>query len=289
MRLTRKLISTITISLALAAGIPSCSIFHPNGYTFHVHFDEYPQMTGRSQFIVHLQDKVTAEDVPGVQLMVEPVMQDMNHSTPVEKVVDNGDGSYTATVYYIMPGDWVLNIYADGVKIGQEPTYTVGGSMMSRGLLKGITGNDEVYGANRKYYIFKKSISAGTAGNDSIDIFLASSENMMEYPAVYSGQRLVNDDGVKTAGAWTVGTIILSVCSNWSGSSCTAWSDLTEDMSHRGHFTGTGLTIANTGSSMMPAFAVHLHESTTKEWKTTDGNAGDGNGNGPTEFQSINQ
>ncbi|MDH4200738.1 MAG: FixH family protein [Spirochaetia bacterium] len=259
-------------------------------------------IVGKTVFGVVIKDN-NGSAIPGLTLKVTPEMtmaSGMSHGTPVESIVDNGDGSYTVTAYFLMDssgGTWQLHFHVNGTHLSNQIPITVGGSMMSRGQLKGIAdlitpdSSMPMTTGPRPYFIFKSALdTSGASGSHTIDLFLAAREDMMTHVAVYSGQTLTNE----MSKAWTTGTILLSVCNTWNGTACTAWSDLTDKGT--GHFTGTGLTIADTSATpgtTMPRFVVHLNVVNTtaasNEWKTTGGVPGAGDGTGPTEFSNINQ
>jgi hypothetical protein len=212
-------------------------------------------------------------------------MGTFTHNTPVESIVDNGDGSYTVTAYFLMSGDWMLHFHVDGVHLEEHLMITVGGAMMDKGTLKGISDmimpEDGGTAANRPYIIFVSSLDVTTG---DVDLYLATRDNYMSHPAVYAGQSLIDETGA----TWNVGTVTLSVCSYWSMMACSAWADLNDN--GNGHFTATGLgALPADTSSMMDGnqFAVHLQvgnsDVANNGWKTNFGtiagiNAGTGNG-----------
>jgi len=265
---------------------------------------------GKTVFDIVIKDANQAA-TPGLALEVSPEMTmtgGMSHTTPVESVVDNGDGSYTVTAYFIMAsggGSWALHFHVNGTHLADHIAITVGGLSADRGQLKGTTADfikpDAMSAStNRLYYVFKSSINtAGGAGNPSIDLFLATREDTMTHPAVFQGQ-VLHSDTSNLATAWTVGTVTLSVCTGiWTygtgtNSSCTSWANLFDQ--GNGHFTGTGLTIVDTSKTpgiSAAQFAVHLKivnaTAGTNEWKTSGGVAGLGTGDNMPELISINQ
>ncbi|MDH4262633.1 MAG: FixH family protein [Spirochaetia bacterium] len=298
MQFQKKIFVTLSLVFTASMFINSCTVAPKDAaatspYTITENAGNI-HTVGRSDLTFTVKENGTPKS--GLKLEVEAMM-DMTtyiHTTPSESTVatDLGNGNYKVTVYYVMSGTtWQLHFHVNGVHQTDHLTVTVGGTMMNKGTLKGITDKivDPAGSATpvtRTYHIFKSAISAGTPGSDSIDLFLATTESYLGMPAVFSSKILNNE----VPSAWTVGTITLSVCNTWDtvNGTCTGWSNLTDN--GNGHFTGSALTIANTG---MLTFAVHLKvvNSTagTNEWKTTGGLAGAGTGDGATEFKKINQ
>lgn len=163
---------------------------------------------GKSTFTLEITDVNTGDPVTGLTVSVMPMMYmaaGHMHDTPVGAVVDNGDGSYEATVYYLMPsmmngvvaGEWELR-----VKIGTETAYFYPDVMMAMGdttnaKLKGqadmIMGMNMMSGEmemqNRTYIIFKNHLM-GSTGNHTFSFFLAARESMMSHVAVYESVTL---------------------------------------------------------------------------------------------------
>ncbi len=146
---------------------------------------------------------------------------DHKHSTPLTAVTDNDDGTYTATIYYLMPssmnglsmGTWDL-----GVTVDKETVHFNPNVMMSMGdtalvKLKGVDDkvtNMDGLTVGRTYTIFKESLM-GDMGNYNFKVFIVAQETMMSFPAVFDGSSLSGntlnatvefseDDGV----TWTV-------------------------------------------------------------------------------------
>lgn len=159
--------------------------------------------TGKSTFTLEVSDVNTGAPVSGLTVSVMPVM-DMAaghmHDAPVGAVVDNGDGSYEATVYYLMPskmmdgtvmGDWELR-----VMIGDETTTFYPDVKMAMGdtALAKLKGQDDLIAGmpdplKRTYFIFKNSLT-GMTDNHSFSFFIAARESMMSHVAVYENVTL---------------------------------------------------------------------------------------------------
>jgi len=236
-------------------------------------------IVGKSVFEITITDSTTGEKTPGVNIEVLPwmTMAAMEHGTPVESVTDLGDGNYRVVAYYLMPtntvtGDtWEIIVKAEGSEIARLPV-TVTGSMMDRGLLKGI--NDKIMmnsmAANRNYFIFTSTTITGS----TVDLYLATRETMSNHPAVFSGQSLLDE----TSKNWTVGSVQLDLCTSaftydsvTPATSCGGWTTLTDQGD--GHFTGN-IPAASSGG-LMPVFGVRLNvvnaTAGNNEWKTKDG------------------
>lgn len=159
---------------------------------------------GKTVFDIKVTDNDTDSAASGLDITILPVMHmaSMNHTTPVDTIVDNSDGTYTCTLYYLMAtmGDqyWELTVTAsDGVDTTVATfTPTVGMAMgdTPKVVLKGVT--DKILNMAtpepRKYYLFHDGLS-GTSGNHSFGVFISTRESMMNHPAVYVGQTLKDE------------------------------------------------------------------------------------------------
>ena len=136
---------------------------------------------------------------PGLMPMM--YMADRTHSTPADAVINNGDGTYTATIYYLMPstmmtgdsmGYWDLSVMANMnetahffpdvlMAMGDTPRVTFKG-LDSVDVIPSMTGETP-----RNYLLFKHSL-VETAGNQhKFEVFLAAMESMMKFPAIDLG------------------------------------------------------------------------------------------------------
>ena len=113
-------------------------------------------MAGKSTFRFEITNRSDSSPVLGLTPMVMPMMHmaaDHKHTTPLTAVTDNGDGTYTVTVYYLMPssmnglsmGTWDL-----GVTVENETVHFNPNVMMSMGdtfkvTLKGVEDKNNVY------------------------------------------------------------------------------------------------------------------------------------------------
>ncbi len=261
-------------SLFLAAAMLNCNILEEaideasqkqtnTGLTFTLGAGGV-HIVGPSVFTV-----VAAESgapVPGLNLSVTPKMHmdsGMVHSTPVDSVTDNNDGTYTVTAYYLMPsmgGYWEIEISANNSSAAIPVTVT--GSMMDRAILKGVSDLFLNMGLSsvRNYYIFVDSV-AGAAGSRDVSLFVATRENVMFHPAVYNGQTLNDEAGTP----WTINGLALEIYD-----ASDAWVPLADN--GNGHYSAAGVNIGMTLHIRLKVSADGL----AYEQKTTDGAAFDG-------------
>lgn len=160
-------------------------------------------MAGKSTFKFRIKNRSTGDPEPGLMPMVMPMMymSGHSHSSPLTDVTDNGDGTYTVTIYYLMPsgmngmsmGYWDL-----GVTVENKTVHFYPNVMMSMGdtalvKLKGV--DDEIMSmmtgtmVGRTYTIFKESLTGG-AGSYNFSVFVVAQESMMSFPAVFDGSEL---------------------------------------------------------------------------------------------------
>jgi hypothetical protein len=198
-------------------------------------------------------------------------MSSHKHATPVDHVTDNGDGTYSCAVYYLMPsamngmsmGYWELKVMIGSGMTGEAAAFypAVGMAMgqgTARATLKGqsdtissMTGTEK-----RAYYLFKDSlVSNGTA---TFKLFIAAKESMMSYPAASVGTVLSGPTGTVTA---------MTVQASTDGSTWVPAADAAG-----GHWTMPGLTGLVSGQTN----TIYVRVNVNGEDKTTDGNAASG-------------
>jgi len=213
--------------------------------TYRVEYEQVSTpMEGKSTFTIRVYNKASGATVPGLTLTINPLMTMATaeeHSSPIGPVTDNGDGSYTCTVYYLMAstmngvsmGTWELNVTINGETATFSPNVMMAMGDTAKATLKnqndkiaGMTGDAET----RTYYLFKESLM-GSTGNHMFKLFVATRESMMSHPAVYTGQSLNDENGA----AWTVNSITIQVSTDG-----TTWTDMMESGS--GYFMVSGLT-----------------------------------------------
>ena len=187
---------------------PSVSITE----SYHVKYASDMTMIsdGKSTFTIEITDVDTGGALPGLNVSLIPMMDMVAghmHDAPVGAVVDNGDGSYEMTVYYLMPskmmngtvmGEWELNIMIGGM--GGETATFYPDVMMAMGdtAKAGVRGQSDMIlemgtEATRRYFIFKNKLM-GATDNHSFSFFLAARESMMSHVAVYENVTLNQGD-----------------------------------------------------------------------------------------------
>ena len=237
------------------------------------------QKVGKSTIVLKLSNRTDGLATNGKTLTLVPNMAMVsghNHGTPVDSIVDNGDGTYTITLYYLMAtndmmgnkaGDWTakMQIVGDKVVTSSKLDITVGGSMMDRVVLKGV--NDKITNMSvvekRKYFIFKEMVM-GTSGAKSVKLFLATRESMVNHPAVFATKSLNGE----SSSSWTVSTVTLKVYQANS-----TWITLTDN--GNGHFSASNVNI--TDMQKILDFQLNIDNGTVVEQKTTNGLVYDSN------------
>ncbi len=236
---------------------------------------------GKTEFMIRVMKRSDGSLVTGLTstgLSLHPTMymnSGKSHATPVDSIHNNGDGTYSCTVYYLMAsemmmmgmpassGHWELQ-----VKIGTETAtfYPFVAMAMSdntpRGTLKGqsdiistMTGTEK-----RAYYLFRDGLATGGTGTWTFDVFIAAKESMTNYPPVSGGTILTSPTGT-----WSVDTTLLSASTDLS-----TW--MTGTDKGDGHWSIenlSGLTSGVTGT-------VYVSFTVNGEVKTTDGLASSG-------------
>jgi len=201
------------------------------------------EMEGKTVFAIKVTDNDTEKGAPGLDINIVPFMHltSMSHTTPVGTIVDNNNGTYTCTVYYLRAtsGDeyWGLTVTAsDGVDSSTAiftPTVGTATGDTPYVVLQGV--NDKTVDPMdipeaRKYYLFHDGLS-GTTGNHSFGVFIATRESLIDHPAVYVDQILTDE----TATDWTIGAMIVQVSTD-DGSTWRTMTDIS-----KGHWSITGL------------------------------------------------
>ena len=228
--------------------------------TYKISYDPLTMMTshGKAHFQISVTDKSDVPQ-PGLvtsgELKVMPLMY-MNaghvHTTPMGEITESGTaGTYDVTLYYVMPsrmgegatisfsamGTWDLK-----VMVGTESVHFYPNIMMAMGdvvaQLKGqITDDDSVIGMTgeegRTYFVFRENLS-GTSDNATFEIFLATRDTMMDFPAVDEGETLDS-----AAGAITLSTVDVQVSTDG-----TNFNSASNPNNSTGYFSRTGLNIS---------------------------------------------
>ncbi len=161
---------------------------------------------GKSTFTIEISDVNTGAPLSGLNVSLMPMMDMVAghmHDAPVGAVVDNGDGSYEMTVYYLMPskmmdgtvmGEWELKIMIGGMG-GETATFHPDVMMAMGDTVKAslLGQSDMIMGMmapeSRRYFVFKNQLM-GSTDNHIFSFFLAARESMMSHVAVYENVTL---------------------------------------------------------------------------------------------------
>lgn len=210
---------------------------------------------GKSVFQVKLAD-ATGAGKAALNPLIVPTMDmgTMVHTTPVDTIVDNGSGNYTVTAYFIMAsmgGTWYLKFYdsTGTTQIASALTITVGG-MGTAKVSVSADGTDQYdqmgTATNRNYFVFIDTIT-GTAGNHTVDVFVATRKSLMSHPALTTGLTLKP----YTGSDWSVTSIAPQLTSH--GGPYAATNNGT------GHFRFTNVTGLSSGSNAGVTFSVTVN------------------------------
>lgn len=223
---------------------------------------------GKSKFQIKLTNRSDGSSASGKPVSLVPLMHmsTKNHTTTVEPVIDNNDGTYSCTVYYVMAsmmngvsmGVWELKVMIGNESATFYPTVDM---PMGNTMLAKLTGIDDVMAGmtgdeKRTYFMYHDGLAAGSGGGYTFGLFLATKEGMMNFPAVTVGSQLKDQTGTP----WTVTTILVQVSTDG-----TTWVDATD--SGNGHWSATGLTGLSSGVSGK----IYVKLTVNGEQKTTDG------------------
>lgn len=220
---------------------------------------------GKSTYKLRLTNKATGTAVPGKTITLAPTMTmtTMTHSTPFKALTDNGDGTYTGSIYYVMAsvaadgssmGTWNLAFTVDGETATFHPSVAMAMGRVVK--LKGI--NDKIGGmmgssSPRTYQIFNDGISGS-----SVKFFITAADDaaMMTFPAVSVGTVL--HDQMNATMPVTAMTVEVSTDK-------TNWTPLTDN--DNGKWSAVFGTMLTAGSHLYVKVTVN------SEQKTTDGAA----------------
>jgi hypothetical protein len=223
---------------------------------------------GKSTFTLRLTDRATGQPVAGKAVALKPFMYmaTKSHTTPTGQVVDNGDGTYSCTAYYVMPtamNGVSMGVWEIKVMIGAEAAWFYPAVAMPMGNtpLAKLTGvADAINGMagteKRTWFLFNDGFTSGMGGTSTLELFLATKENLQSFPAVYPGSVLKNETGQE----WTVATVILEASTNG-----TDW--IPGVASGTGHYAIPGLTGLTAGIQG----SIYVRLIVNGEQKTTDG------------------
>ena len=205
-------------------------------------------MTGKTMFQIRLTDLATDTPADGVAVTLMPMMYmaTKNHSTPVDGAcTENATaGTYDCTIYYVM-----ASVMMDGMSMGYWDLKVMLGGMMGEvahfhppvmmpmgdtALVKLRTEEDAITmmgETNPRTLLLFKSKLMGTTGDHTFQIFTATMETMMSFPAVTSSS---------TFHAGTPNELAITSMSIEISTDASTWVTATED--GNGYWTATGLT-----------------------------------------------
>jgi hypothetical protein len=227
---------------------------------------------GKSSFRIRLTNRSDNSPAAGKIVTLTPFMfmATKSHTTPADPVVDNGDGTYSCTVYYVMStmmngasmGIWQLKVTIGTESVNFYPTVAMpmGNTMLTK--LSGVTDSILMPAGleKRTYFLFRDGLAAG-AGGYSFGIFLATKETLTNFPSVKVADQLKDQNG----NFWTVSSIVMQVSTDG-----TNWISATD--TGNGHWSVSGLTGLTSGVQGN----VHVKLFVNNEQKTTNGFALDG-------------
>lgn len=209
-------------------------------------------MQGKTSFTIKVGNITTGAAVTGLTPTLTPKMHmaTMSHTTPVDSVTDNGDGTYTCVVYYLMASGSAMGYWELKVALGGETAIfypNVGMSMgdITKVNLKHSADTYTSMGSTsvRGYPVFKESLTI-MGGMGTLKLFIAAQEGMTSWPALKTGLSL-------NSAAFTVNTLAVEASTDGG----TTWSAMTEQ-STAGHFTLAN--IAGLASGTQATFLVRL-------------------------------
>ena len=253
-------------------------VFNKVAYTSSYKIEYVPgtmaAATGKTTFEIKVSD-LNGTPLIGktVSLLPYMYMATKSHTTPVEAVIDNGDGTYSCTIYYVMSsamngmsmGVWELKVTVntnESVKF-----YPVVGMPMGSTTLAKLNGiNDSILGMagleKRTWFLFNDGLIAGMGGTYTFKLFLATKEmgTMLTFPAVITGNILKNEAGA----LWTVNSIVIKASTDAS-----TW--VTASETGNGHWTVPGLSNLTAGTAGKIYVQLSVNNGTTDEQKTTNG------------------
>jgi hypothetical protein len=281
-RLERSLVSLLSNTSVNLTGLnpaeigtlPFGKIFLTNNYKVEYLPGMMPATQGKTSFKIRISNRSNGSPVPGLSLALMPkmYMATMSHATPVDTVTDNGDGTYSCAIYYLMAsgpgmGYWELKVMIGGMG-GESAVFfpNVGMAMAANTVRTTLKGQIDIISTmtgteNRSYLLFRDGLS-GTTGNHTFNLFIATKESMMNFPAVAGGTVLSSPTGT-----WAVDMATSSLAASTDLSS---W--VTGTVTNGGHWTVPGLTGLVTGTSG----TIYVKLNVNSEDKTTDGYAASG-------------
>lgn len=188
---------------------------------------------GKTTFKIKVSNITTGAAVTGLSPTLTPkmYMATMSHTTPVDSVTDNGDGTYTCVVYYLMAsgpamGFWELKVALGGETATFYPSVGMSMGDTTKVTLKNSADTYTSMGSTsvRGYPVFKDSLTV-MSGMGTLKLFIAAQESMTSWPALKTGLSL-------NSAAFTVNTLAVEASTDGG----TTWTAMTEEAT-AGHFT----------------------------------------------------
>ncbi|RDH81142.1 MAG: hypothetical protein DIZ80_13580 [endosymbiont of Galathealinum brachiosum] len=237
------------------------------------------EKAGKTKFTLTVTDiNNPGADTSGLSIAIKPMMHmaAMTHTSAMPEanaVVDNNDGTYTGTVYYVMTtamngfsmGYWDLAVTIDDTETANfypNVMMAMGDTTLTK--LKGV--DDQVMSMvtnsmeGRTYFVFKDDLT-GDSGSYDLSLFLATKESMDNFPALTTGL-ILNQGNMMSELAVDCPNIVVSVSVN-DGSWNPAASDCTDGLWTIGVTLNDGMGDEN---------KVRVRLTVNNEVKTTDGN-----------------
>jgi hypothetical protein len=231
---------------------------------------------GKTTFTIKITKLSDSSPAQGLTLSLMPMMHmlTMNHSTPLDNIVDNGDGTYSCTIYYLMAstmngmpmGYWELKVMIGSGMTGEAVTFYpyVGMAMGSDTVRATLYGPDDIVNGMsgtqyNKYYLFRNG--SVTVAASTLKLFISHGEDMnMNFVPVSSGSVLSSPTGTVTAM-----TVQASLDSSFS-------SPLTTVDNGNGNWSVPGLT----GLVSAQTTTIYVKLNVNSQDKTTNGAAASG-------------
>jgi hypothetical protein len=167
---------------------------------------------GRTDFRIKVNNRSNGTIAPGLPVRIVPwmYMATKDHSSPIDNaIVDNGDGTYACTVYYVMGsagmGFWELRVVVAGETATFHPFVGMPGADTARATLKGTDNAASIPVAQRNYFLFKDGAMSGATGAHIFKVYLAANDNQSSFPQLQVGTVLHTPAGTP----FTVDTITL--------------------------------------------------------------------------------
>ncbi len=206
-------------------------------------------MAGKSAFTFRIKNRSDNENVTGLNTAIMPMMymETMSHSTPLTAVTDNNDGTYTATIYYLMPsgmsgtsmGYWDLGVTVDNETVHFYPNVMMAMGDTFKVVLNGVSDKIMTMDGvpvSREYIAFKESLT-GSMGSYDFSVFVSAKEHMESFAAVIEGNTL--QSGMMGMGApLDVDTVLVEI----SDDDGLSWKPATDGLDGTWSITGLSLT-----------------------------------------------